>query len=145
TTGIMQALPRQKAGSGSALNNTFRQVGGALGVAVLGSVLSTAYRDRIGDTLAAVPGLPDSVQRSAGESVEATMGVAEKLGPKGQALVGPAQDAFVHAMHITALGSAGVAVLGALVVLAFLPGKEGSGPAPDDGRPRSREEASADR
>ncbi|GAA0898486.1 MFS transporter [Streptomyces asiaticus] len=145
TTGIMQALPRQKAGSGSALNNTFRQVGGALGVAVLGSVLSTAYRDRIGDTLAAVPGLPDSVQRSAGESVEATMGVAEKLGPKGQALVGPAQDAFVHAMHITALGSAGVAVLGALVVLAFLPGKEGSGPAPDDGRPQSREEASADR
>ncbi|CAM5730219.1 MFS transporter OS=Streptomyces antimycoticus OX=68175 GN=SSPO_070000 PE=4 SV=1 [Streptomyces antimycoticus] len=145
TTAIMQALPRQKAGSGSALNNTFRQVGGALGVAVLGSVLSSTYREGIRDTLAAVPGLPDSVRHSAGESVEATLGVAEKLGPRGQELVGPAQDAFVHAMHVTALGSAGVALFGALVVLAFLPGKGASGEAPDSGRPHPRKEASADR
>ncbi|ASQ94220.1 MFS transporter [Streptomyces sp. 11-1-2] len=145
TTAIMQALPRQKAGSGSALNNTFRQVGGALGVAVLGSVLSSTYREGIRGTLAAVPGLPDSVRHSAGESVEATLGVAEKLGPRGQELVGPAQDAFVHAMHVTALGSAGVALVGALVVLAFLPGKGASGEAPDGGRPHPRKEASADR
>ncbi len=145
TTAIMQALPRQKAGSGSALNNTFRQVGGALGVAVLGSVLSSTYREGIRGTLAAVPGLPDSVRHSAGESVEATLGVAEKLGPRGQELVGPAQDAFVHAMHVTALGSAGVALFGALVVLAFLPGKGASGQAPGGGRPHPRKEASADR
>lgn len=145
TTAIMQALPRRKAGSGSALNNTFRQVGGALGVAVLGSVLSTAYREGIQDKLAAVPGLPASVRHAAGESVEATLAVAERLGPQGQALVGPAKDSFVHAMHIAALGSAGVALFGALVVLAFLPGKDAAGQAPDSAAPRERAGTGADR
>lgn len=55
TVAVMQALPREKAGSGSAINNTFRQVGGALGIAVLGSVLSTVYRGDIEGHLGAVP------------------------------------------------------------------------------------------
>ncbi|TCR21955.1 MFS transporter [Streptomyces sp. BK205] len=117
---IMQALPREKAGSASALSNTFRQVGGALGIAVLGSVLSTAYRNGIESHLAAVPA---GVRHTAGESIEATLGVAAKLGPRGDALVGPANDAFLHAMHVTALCGAGVAVVGALVVALFLPGR----------------------
>ncbi|MET7495010.1 MFS transporter, partial [Streptomyces sp900116325] len=54
---------------------------------------------------------------------QATLTVAEKLGPAGRALVQPAHDAFIHAMHITAAGSAAVALIGALVVLVFLPGK----------------------
>ncbi|MFE7440787.1 MFS transporter [Streptomyces chartreusis] len=120
---IMQALPREKAGSASALSNTFRQVGGALGIAVLGSVLSTAYRNGIEDRLGA---LPAGVRHTAGESIEATLGVADRLGPRGEALIGPAHDAFLHAMHITALWGAGIAVLGAVVVALFLPGR----PAP---------------
>jgi EmrB/QacA subfamily drug resistance transporter len=117
---IMQALPREKAGSASALSNTFRQVGGALGIAVLGSVLSTAYRNGIEGKLGLVPaGLRDT----AGESIEATLGVAEKLGPRGHALVSPANDAFLHAMHVTALCGTVVALLGALVAFLFLPGK----------------------
>ncbi|MFD3615771.1 MFS transporter [Streptomyces sp. NPDC058676] len=118
---IMQTLPREKAGSASALSNTFRQVGGALGIAVLGSVLSTAYRGGIEDRLGAVPA---DLRHTAGESIEATLGVAAKLGPKGDALVGPANDAFLHAMHVTALWGAGVAVIGAVIVALFLPGKE---------------------
>ncbi|MER7791361.1 MFS transporter [Streptomyces sp. NPDC097640] len=145
TLTVMQSLPRQKAGSGSALNNTFRQVGGALGVAVLGSVLSTVYRDGIKDTLAGVPGLPDSVRHTAGESVEATLGLAERLGPKGQVLIGPAHDAFIHAMHVAALGSAAVALLGALVVVAFLPGKDAAEGEPGAGRPREKAGAGAPR
>ncbi|MGC9541129.1 MFS transporter [Streptomyces sp. UG1] len=117
---IMQALPREKAGSASALSNTFRQVGGALGIAVLGSVLSTAYRDGIDDRLAV---LPEGVRHTAGESIEATLGVAARLGTRGESLVGPAHDAFLHAMHITALWGAGIAVLGAVVVALFLPGR----------------------
>lgn len=117
---IMQALPREKAGSASALSNTFRQVGGALGIAVLGSVLSTAYRNSIEPHLGAVPA---GVRHTAGESIEATLGVAAKLGPRGDALVGPANDAFLHAMHVTALCGAGVALVGALVVALFLPGR----------------------
>ncbi|MEV2214578.1 MFS transporter [Streptomyces sp. NPDC050997] len=124
---IMQALPREKAGSASALSNTFRQVGGALGIAVLGSVLSTAYRGGIEDRLGS---LPADLRHTAGESIEATLGVAAKLGPRGQALIDPANDAFLHAMHVTALWGAGVAVVGAIVVAVYLPGKP---PAPQKG------------
>ncbi|QDN87716.1 MFS transporter [Streptomyces mirabilis] len=120
TVMIMSSLPREKAGSGSAVNNTFRQVGGALGVAVLGALLSATYRSGIDDHLGV---LPASDRQAAGESVEATLSVAEKLGPTGKALVQPAHDAFIHAMHITAMGSAAVALVGAVVVLLFLPRK----------------------
>ncbi|MEU2577257.1 MFS transporter [Streptomyces anulatus] len=121
TVAVMQALPREKAGSGSAINNTFRQVGGALGIAVLGSVLSTVYRGDIEGHLGAVPA---GVRDVAGESIEATLGVAEKLGPvAGKPLVAAANDAFVGAMHVTALGSAAVALIGAVVVGLFLPGR----------------------
>ncbi|MFD8150120.1 MULTISPECIES: MFS transporter [unclassified Streptomyces] len=117
---IMQALPREKAGSASALSNTFRQVGGALGIAVLGSVLSAAYRNGIEGDLGR---LPPGLRHTAGESIEATLGVAAQLGPEGKALVAPAYDAFLHAMHVTALMGAGIAVLGAVVVALFLPGR----------------------
>jgi hypothetical protein len=116
----MSSLPREKAGSGSAVNNTFRQVGGAMGVAVLGSLLSTSYRNGIDGHLGI---LPATDRHAAGESLQATLTVAGKLGPAGRALVRPALDAFIHAMHITAIGSAAVALVGAVVVLLFLPGK----------------------
>jgi EmrB/QacA subfamily drug resistance transporter len=121
TVMIMSALPREKAGSGSAVNNTFRQVGGALGVAILGSLMSTVYRDGIKDHLGAVPA---PARHAAGESIEATLGVADRLGPRGQALVQPANDAFIHAMHITAVASGAVALVGAVIVMLFLPAKE---------------------
>ncbi|MET9659717.1 MFS transporter [Streptomyces sp. NPDC006510] len=128
TVSVMQALPREKAGSGSAVNNTFRQVGGALGVAVLGSVLSTVYRGEIEGHLGAVPA---GARQAAGESIEATLGIADKLGPAGAPLIASANDAFLKAMHVTAVGSATIALVGALVVAMFLPGKppagEGSG------------------
>ncbi|OKI05073.1 multidrug MFS transporter [Streptomyces sp. CB02923] len=127
TVSVMQSLPREKAGSGSAINNTFRQVGGTLGVAVLGSLLSTVYRDGIEGTLNSVPGLPDGARHAAGESIEATLGLARRLGPAGRPLIDEANAAFVHAMHVTALASAAVALLGAVVVAAFLPGKMGTG------------------
>ncbi|NGO09542.1 MFS transporter [Streptomyces sp. HC44] len=126
---IMQALPREKAGSASALSNTFRQVGGALGIAVLGSVLSAAYRSGIEDKLTL---LPAGLRHHAGESIEATLGAAAKLGPEGKALVGPANDAFLHAMHVTALCGAGVALVGTLVVALFLPGRNPAPPQPKD-------------
>ncbi|MFJ4683168.1 MFS transporter [Streptomyces sp. NPDC088789] len=126
---IMQALPREKAGSASALSNTFRQVGGALGIAVLGSVLSAAYRSGIEDKLGV---LPEHLRHTAGESIEGTLGVAAGLGPEGRSLIGPAHDAFLHAMHVTALCGAGVALVGALVVALFLPGRPR--PARNDGK-----------
>ncbi|GGY85641.1 DHA2 family efflux MFS transporter permease subunit [Streptomyces nitrosporeus] len=132
TVAVMQALPRERAGSGSAINNTFRQVGGALGIAVLGSVLSTVYR---GDIEGHLDGVPAAAKDVAGESIEATLGVAAQLGEAGRPLAAAANDAFVGAMHVTALGSAAVALIGALVVGLFLPGRAGA----QDG-PRKKEE-----
>jgi EmrB/QacA subfamily drug resistance transporter len=117
---IMQSVPVQKSGSASALSNTFRQIGGALGVAVLGSVLSTVYRSGVDGSLGA---LPSGARHAAGESIEATLGVARALGPRGHALVGVADDAFLDAMHTTALCGAAVALVGALVAALFLPGR----------------------
>ncbi|MCB5907168.1 MFS transporter [Streptomyces pinistramenti] len=130
TVSIMQALPREKAGSGSALNNTFRQVGGTLGIAVLGSLLSTTYRDGIQGALDGVPRLSPAARHAAGESVEATLGLADRMGTAGAPLVAAAKDAFVHAMHVTAFGSACIALAGAVVVAVFLPGRQpGTAPA----------------
>ncbi|MEU1231941.1 DHA2 family efflux MFS transporter permease subunit [Streptomyces sp. NPDC005828] len=120
TVSIMQALPREKAGSGSAINNTFRQVGGALGVAVLGSVLSSTYRGEIEGHLG---GVPAALRDTAGESIEATLAIASKLGPSGKDLVAPAYTAFLDAMHVTALASAAIGLAGAVVVAVFLPGR----------------------
>ncbi|WP_435057527.1 MFS transporter [Streptomyces sp. bgisy060] len=131
TVAVMQTLPREKAGSGSALNNTFRQVGGALGVAVLGSVLSSAYRGGIEGHLG---GVPEALRDTAGESIEATLAVAQQLGPAGEDLIAPAYTAFLDAMHITAIASATIGLVGAVVVAVFLPGRP-----PRDGRPDAGE------
>ncbi|MFF7988506.1 MFS transporter [Kitasatospora xanthocidica] len=126
TVAIMGSLPREKAGAGSAVNNTFRQVGGSLGVAVLGAVLSTVYRDGMADTLNQ---LPENLRDKAGESLEATLAIAGRV-PGGQALIGPANDSFIHAMHIVASLSVGISVLGALVAWFLLPRRTAAPGAP---------------
>ncbi|MFG3256126.1 MFS transporter [Streptomyces sp. NPDC048172] len=130
TVSIMQSLPPEKAGSGSAVNNTFRQVGGSLGVAVLGSLLSARYRAGVEDDLTA---LPEGARHSAGESIEATLGVAQRLGPAGRALVDPAKAAFVDAMHVTVAVAGTIALVGAAVVAVWLPGRPAATPEENRG------------
>ncbi|MDG4814130.1 MFS transporter [Micromonospora sp. WMMD956] len=120
TESIMSALPREKAGVGSAVSNTVRQVAGALGVAVLGSVLSAVYRD---DVAPALRGLPAGAHEAASESISGAYAAAGQLGPGGPTLVTAANDAFVSAMHWAAALSAVVAVLGFVVVLRWMPGR----------------------
>jgi EmrB/QacA subfamily drug resistance transporter len=119
TEAIMAALPREKAGVGSAVGNTIRQVGGALGVAMLGSVLSAVYRSAIADQ---VSGLPAAAREVAEKSVAGTYAVAAHAGPAGGQLVTSANNAFVDAMHYAAVGSAAVAVLAVAIVLRWAPG-----------------------
>jgi EmrB/QacA subfamily drug resistance transporter len=118
TESVMSSLPREKAGVGSAVNNTIRQVGGALGVAVLGSVLSAVYRSGMADPVAA---LPERARAAASESISGAYGVAAQLGPAGAGLVRSANGAFLESMHWAAGGSVVVAVIGIAVVLAWLP------------------------
>jgi EmrB/QacA subfamily drug resistance transporter len=121
TESIMGAVPQAKAGVGSAVNDTTRQVGGALGVAILGSLLSTAYGNSMESTTAA---LPPEAAHAAGDSVGAALAIAERVGgPQGVALTQAAHSAFIDAMSTTVLVGAGVALLGALVALIFLPAR----------------------
>ena len=121
TESIMSTLPRERAGSGSSVNNTVRQVGGALGVAVLGSVLSASYRSHVEGALTT---LPAAARDTAAESIGGLQLVAERLAPAArEQLLAAGRGAFIDAMHVTALGSALVALLGAVVVAIWLPGR----------------------
>jgi EmrB/QacA subfamily drug resistance transporter len=127
TEAIMSVVPRAKAGAGAAVNNSVRQVGGALGVAILGSVMATAYSARLGD---AVDGLPAGSRDQARESIVATLGAVERaqggdaeVARSAAGVVGPARDALVGAMHLTALGTAGAALVATAVVLLWMPGR----------------------
>jgi EmrB/QacA subfamily drug resistance transporter len=120
TASVMDVLPRERAGAGSALTNTARQVAVALGVAVLGSILAESYRSTLSPTLAH---LPAAAQGTAGQSISATQAVAGQLGHAGRFLLDPANVAFVDAMRITTLVAAGIAVLGGLVVMRWMPGR----------------------
>jgi len=117
----MEALPRERAGAGSALTNTARQVAVALSVAVLGSILSSAYRNSLTPTLNA---LPDATRSAAGSSITATQAVAAQLGHAGQFLLAPANLAFVDAMRITTAVAAILAVAGGLAVMRWMPGRK---------------------
>jgi MFS transporter, DHA2 family, multidrug resistance protein len=124
TTTVMSSLPRERAGVGSSVNNTVRQVGGALGVAVLGAVLTSSYRGTVEPKLDALHVLPPGVAHDVSGSIQATQDfVAQAVGahPQAAQLLGPANDAFVHAMHITTFVAAGIMFLATIVVLMWMP------------------------
>jgi predicted MFS family arabinose efflux permease len=138
TESVMSALPREKAGAGSAINNVARQVAVAMGVAVLGSVVASVYRRDLDGDLAA---LPAGAREAAGESIEGAHAVAARLGAAGERLAGHADIAFVNAMHTASTAAAVIAVLGALVVLKWMPGRALPEPAAETDAPRRPEKA----
>jgi EmrB/QacA subfamily drug resistance transporter len=121
TEAIMGSLPLEKASVGSAVNDATRTAGGALGVAVLGSVLSSGYRGGMDD---AVAGMPAPAVETAQDSLAGGMAIAARIGgPEGQRFAATAQDAFVSGMHGAAIVAAGIALLGAVVALLWLPAR----------------------
>ena len=122
TDSVMGAVPREHAGVGSAMNDTTRELGGALGVAVMGSVLSTGFGSSVSGALGQ---LPPQAAGLAHDSVGGALQVAQQLGgPAGQALARSADQAFLHGMTLAALTGAGVALAAALLVLVLLPSYE---------------------
>ncbi|GAA5188872.1 MFS transporter [Rugosimonospora acidiphila] len=130
TESIMSTLPREKAGVGSAVGNTIRQVGGAIGVAILGSILSAVYRGGIDGHLG---GLPAGASDTARQSISGTYAVAGQLGAPGRSLIAAGNDAFIHAMHWAAAGAVLVGIIGIVVALSWLPRHAAApgGPKPD--------------
>jgi hypothetical protein len=100
------------------VNNTFRQVGGAIGIAVLGSILASIYRSRINPYLKL---LPTALRAPAESSITGTLQVLRSIGGPARAYVLPAENAFMHAMHITWLAGAIVVFAAAIVVFLVAP------------------------
>jgi EmrB/QacA subfamily drug resistance transporter len=129
TESIMGALPLHQAGVGSAVNDTSREVGGALGVAVVGSMLSSLYSSNLNGKLPAT--VPGQVRDAADQSVGAALQVSAQLGRIGAPLADAARESFVYAMSRASLVTAAVALVGALLAWRFLPARAATKPELD--------------
>lgn len=123
TVAITSAVPDEKQGVASAVNDAGREVGAAIGIAVTGSVLAAQYARVIAPGLA---DFPQAVRGQAAQSLARALAVAEALGPGGSRLELTAKAAFVEAMATTASVLAGAVAFGAVVVGVWAPGRNGA-------------------
>jgi EmrB/QacA subfamily drug resistance transporter len=127
TEAITSSLPREKQGVASALNDVTREFGTALGVALLGALLSAGYRNAIDDRL---HGIPRETADTAREGIANAVGAAGSAGPHAQDLVHAAQQSFVDGWQQAMW--AGVAVMGALFLSIALRGPKNPAPTADE-------------
>ncbi len=130
TDSVMGSLPLAKAGVGSAVNDTTRQVGGALGVAIIGSVVSSVYGSKIGDFFAgkAAPrAAVEAAKNSLGGAIGASQQLAKQPVPNAKqlsaSLVDVANHAFVEAFRWGSRVGAIVLAIGVVIVLRWLPAR----------------------
>ena len=133
TDAIMGALPPAKAGAGSAVNDTTREVGGTLGVAILGSVLNSAYAGHVLTPLTQL-GAPTAIAHEAAQSVVAGPVTAAHFPPALQAATAESvRQAFTAGLHRGSAVAAAATAAGAVVALIFLPARARPGDAlPDE-------------
>ncbi len=135
STTIMNSVPAHQAGAGSAVNDTIREVGGALGVAVVGSLTAAAYRSRLAAQLVAHQAGGAVVHVATG-SIAAADAVARGVGrTRGSEIALAAHNSFTTAMALGMRVAGGVAVVAALAAVAYFPRSDrlrGDGPAPAD-------------
>jgi EmrB/QacA subfamily drug resistance transporter len=123
---VMAAAGGDEAGAGASLNSTLRQVGGAIAVAVLGSVLSAGYTRALQPALDALPAADAAAARA---SITQAAQLASRLPAGGPVLRAAAGSAFLHGMSAVMLICAAVTVLAALTSLRYLPGRATPGPS----------------
>ena len=127
TDSVMGAVPEAKSGVASAMNDVTRQVAGALGTALVGSLITSLYATRIGD---AVAGLPEQARTAAEDSIGKANAVAAELPTaEGARLADAAAEAFTHAMGAGFLVAGLVATLAAIAVKRWLPARHRDAPA----------------
>jgi DHA2 family multidrug resistance protein-like MFS transporter len=123
TSAIQASVPRHRAGEASAISNTSRQIGGALGVAVIGAVLASAYRSGIYPHLAAIPALAHdpSAAAAVGASITSTLAFAQHIGAAGHSLIAPAVSSFLQGMHEAAICSVLICAVAAVAAAIWMP------------------------
>ncbi|QJT04681.1 MFS transporter [Streptomyces asoensis] len=131
TDTIMGSFPESELGVGGGANDTALELGGSLGIAILGSLLGTAYRDELTDLVGG--NLPAAALETAKDSVGGGLAVAEQVAkdPAGgaqqaQALVEAVHEAFAHGVAQTSLVGGIIMAAGTLIVFAVLPGRKAS-------------------
>ncbi|MCQ4128210.1 MFS transporter [Rhodococcus erythropolis] len=127
TEAIMGAAPPEKAGIGSGMNDATREVGGTLGVAIIGSVYASLYASSLSSSDAA-QNLPDHVRSAVEESVGGAVIASEQLRATGehntaQTISDVANHAFLDGLAAGSYVAAAVTALGALIAAAFLPSR----------------------
>jgi predicted MFS family arabinose efflux permease len=122
TESIMGSVSLDKAGVGSAVNDTTRELGGTLGVAIVGSVFSSVYATALSGG-ASFSGLPRGAQEATEDSVAAAQEVATRLGGLAPAYLDEVSSAFLSGLAVACYVVAGVALLGAIVAWRFLPAR----------------------
>lgn len=140
---ILASTPQEQSGAGSAVTDTSVQVGGALGIAVTGSVLATSYQDALGP----LGQLPPGAQAAVHDSIGGASAVASKLGGAGDQLMTMASSAYAEGVQTAMAVGAGVGLLGAVLALVFLPRWApvgGHGPKPEEAGGAAPERHSAD-
>jgi EmrB/QacA subfamily drug resistance transporter len=119
TASIMSAVPDRRAGSGSATNDATRELGAALGVAILGSIAASVYRNSLSPTMKT---LPASIDERAGSSLAGAAQAATGLSSEdAHRLITHAQQAFVDSMHVAALVGSVLAIIAVIAAFKFLP------------------------
>jgi EmrB/QacA subfamily drug resistance transporter len=134
TTAIVSSLPASKQGVASAVNDLAREVGGALGIAVLGSALTERYQAGVPDAIAQAPA--EFVAR-ANDALPAALALAQRLGGEGAALASRAQAAFVDGLGLAMLIAAGSVAMAAGFVAWWARGEVGVEPAQPQPEERS--------
>ena len=123
TESIMGSLPPAKAGIGSAVNDTTRELGGTLGVAIIGSVFSSLYIRSLDGAGGVYGSLSPELQSATSESVGAAGVIAGRLGDQAPAFIGQVNEAFLSGMHAACFVCAGVAFAGAIFANRFIPAR----------------------
>jgi EmrB/QacA subfamily drug resistance transporter len=118
---IMATLPPARAGVGSAVNDTVREFGGALGVAVIGSVAATSYATSMHDQLDRFPNLLAVDRSLLTNNVGAAISASRDLGAQASQIAAAAREAFVDSMHSSLWIAVGLSVCAAVVTFTQLP------------------------
>jgi MFS transporter len=122
TSAIMTSVPDEKQGVASAVNDTTRELGAALGIALAGSVLAMSYGHFVGSRLSAFPA---TVRQPAAHSLAQAMDISKAMGPQGDQLAQLSKSAFLQAMDSSFSVLAVIIAVAAVVIATWAPGRDG--------------------